>query len=238
MTDIVFAHDGTVAKIVGDALHVLFGAPGEQPDHAARAVTCALALDEYAQSFRERWRKKGSRWESPASAFMPGRRSSAISAAAGSSTTRPMAIPSTSRRGWKPPTSNSAPAYASAQRSRRRWRIFAAGRSATLCCGAGREALRAFEPLQRRAIRRSRDQKLSGGICQTGSQRSWRDGGLCGACRQIRRRSARQLPSQAAVERRDRHADRDGIGRHEGSYISLLAPSVVCCETAKGWSWE
>ncbi len=59
MTDIVFAHDGTVAKIVGDALHVLFGAPGEQPDHAARAVTCALALDEHAQSFRARWRKKG-----------------------------------------------------------------------------------------------------------------------------------------------------------------------------------
>jgi len=59
MTDLVFAHDGTVAKIVGDALHVLFGAPGEQPDHAARAVACALALDEYAQSFRERWRKKG-----------------------------------------------------------------------------------------------------------------------------------------------------------------------------------
>jgi adenylate cyclase len=58
MTDIVFAHDGTVAKIVGDALHVLFGAPSEQPDHAARAVACALALDEYAQSFRERWDKK------------------------------------------------------------------------------------------------------------------------------------------------------------------------------------
>ena len=59
MTDIVFAHDGTVAKIVGDALHVLFGAPGEQPDHAARAVNCALALDEYAQSFRECCRQKG-----------------------------------------------------------------------------------------------------------------------------------------------------------------------------------
>src|SRR5437899_5137198 len=59
MTDVVFAHDGTVAKIVGDALHVLFGAPGEQPDHADRAVNCALALDEYAQSFRERWNKKG-----------------------------------------------------------------------------------------------------------------------------------------------------------------------------------
>ena len=59
MTDQVFAYEGTVAKIVGDALHVLFGAPGEQPDHAARAVNCALALDEYAQSFRARWNKKG-----------------------------------------------------------------------------------------------------------------------------------------------------------------------------------
>lgn len=58
MTDLVFAHDGTVAKIVGDALHVLFGAPGEQPDHSSRAVKCALALDEYAQAFRERWHKK------------------------------------------------------------------------------------------------------------------------------------------------------------------------------------
>jgi adenylate cyclase len=58
MTDLVFAHDGTVAKIVGDALHVLFGAPGEQPDHASRAVNCALALDDYAQTFRERWHKK------------------------------------------------------------------------------------------------------------------------------------------------------------------------------------
>lgn len=58
MTDIVFAHEGTVAKIIGDALLVLFGAPGEQPDHAARAVSCALALDDYAQAFRDRWRGK------------------------------------------------------------------------------------------------------------------------------------------------------------------------------------
>ena len=59
MTDIVFANDGTVAKIVGDALHILFGAPGEQPDHAARAVACALSLDEFAQGFSERWHEKG-----------------------------------------------------------------------------------------------------------------------------------------------------------------------------------
>src|SRR5579872_6062483 len=31
MTNVVFAHEGTVAKIVGDAIHVLFGAPGDQP---------------------------------------------------------------------------------------------------------------------------------------------------------------------------------------------------------------
>jgi adenylate cyclase len=59
MTDIVFAHDGTVAKIVGDALHVLFGAPGEQADHATRAVTCAQALDEYAEAFRGHCHQKG-----------------------------------------------------------------------------------------------------------------------------------------------------------------------------------
>ena len=59
MTDIVFTHEGTVAKIVGDALHVLFGAPGDQPDHAARAVACALALDQTAEAFRVTWRARG-----------------------------------------------------------------------------------------------------------------------------------------------------------------------------------
>ena len=59
MTDIVFAHGGTVVKIIGDAMHVLFGAPAEQQDHASRAVSCALELDAGSQSFCERWRKKG-----------------------------------------------------------------------------------------------------------------------------------------------------------------------------------
>lgn len=59
MTDIVFAHEGTVAKIVGDALHVLFNAPRDQPDHATRAVSCALALDQAAEDFRTRWRARG-----------------------------------------------------------------------------------------------------------------------------------------------------------------------------------
>ena len=59
MTDVVFAHEGTVAKIIGDAIQVLFNAPGDQPDYAARAVACAHDLDIWAEGFRERWKDKG-----------------------------------------------------------------------------------------------------------------------------------------------------------------------------------
>jgi class 3 adenylate cyclase len=59
MTDVVFAHEGTVAKVIGDAIHVLFNAPGEQPDYATRAVACAHDLDSWAQEFRERWKARG-----------------------------------------------------------------------------------------------------------------------------------------------------------------------------------
>ncbi|MBB4425203.1 adenylate cyclase [Bradyrhizobium sp. CIR48] len=54
MTEIVFAHEGTVAKIIGDAIQVLFNAPGDQPDYATRAVACAHELDAWAQDFRAR----------------------------------------------------------------------------------------------------------------------------------------------------------------------------------------
>ena len=94
MTDIVFAHGGTVVKIVGDALHVLFGAPAEQPDHAARAVACALELDAaLAILLRALERKRGESRRDPSRRSMPARRSSAISAAGAISTTPPMATP-------------------------------------------------------------------------------------------------------------------------------------------------
>ena len=48
---IVLQHGGTIDKIVGDALHVMFNAPGDQPDHAERALRCALALDEFCRRF-------------------------------------------------------------------------------------------------------------------------------------------------------------------------------------------
>jgi adenylate cyclase len=59
MTEVVFAHDGTVAKIIGDAIQVLFNAPGDQPDYATRAVACAHDLDAWAQDFCARQDAKG-----------------------------------------------------------------------------------------------------------------------------------------------------------------------------------
>src|SRR4051794_24988754 len=59
MTDVVFAHEGTVAKIIGDAIQVLFNAPGDQPDFATRAIACAHDLDQWAEQFRRRWNAGG-----------------------------------------------------------------------------------------------------------------------------------------------------------------------------------
>ncbi|MBR0750789.1 response regulator [Bradyrhizobium jicamae] len=59
LTDVVFAHEGTVAKVIGDAIQVLFNAPGDQPDYADRAIACAQALDQWAEAFRARWKTKG-----------------------------------------------------------------------------------------------------------------------------------------------------------------------------------
>jgi adenylate cyclase len=58
MTEVVFAHEGTVAKVIGDGIQILFNAPGDQPDYAARAIACAHDLDVWAQAFRERCKAK------------------------------------------------------------------------------------------------------------------------------------------------------------------------------------
>ncbi|MEQ9122620.1 MAG: adenylate/guanylate cyclase domain-containing protein, partial [Alphaproteobacteria bacterium] len=59
LSTIVMNHGGAIDKIVGDAIHAMFNAPVETPDHAERAVRCALALDAYATAYADRLRQEG-----------------------------------------------------------------------------------------------------------------------------------------------------------------------------------
>jgi adenylate cyclase len=51
---IILRHDGTLDKFVGDAVFAIFNAPTDLPDHAERAVRCALEIDRFAEAFRRR----------------------------------------------------------------------------------------------------------------------------------------------------------------------------------------
>jgi adenylate cyclase len=55
----IFAEGGLVYEFIGDAVLAFFGAPQEQPDHADRAVSAALALDSFAYEFSSAQRARG-----------------------------------------------------------------------------------------------------------------------------------------------------------------------------------
>lgn len=59
MVRIAFTHQGTLDRIVGDAVAVMFSAPVMQPDHAARAVACALEMDAFSRAYVIRMREQG-----------------------------------------------------------------------------------------------------------------------------------------------------------------------------------
>ena len=54
MTDIIEAHGGFVDKYIGDAIVAVFGAPLDDPDHAANAVRAALRCAATAARARSR----------------------------------------------------------------------------------------------------------------------------------------------------------------------------------------
>jgi adenylate cyclase len=48
----VTAAGGTLERLLGDGMLVVFGAPVPQPDHATRALDAARAIDRFAEEFR------------------------------------------------------------------------------------------------------------------------------------------------------------------------------------------
>ena len=53
MTDIIFRHDGTLDKYIGDAMMAIFGAPLKKKDHAIRAIQAALEIKEQLTAMME-----------------------------------------------------------------------------------------------------------------------------------------------------------------------------------------
>ena len=59
MTDIIFAHGGTLDKYLGDGLMALFGAPTATPQDATNAVNAAVAMQRRVLSINQELRAEG-----------------------------------------------------------------------------------------------------------------------------------------------------------------------------------
>jgi adenylate cyclase len=64
MTRIVFKHEGTIDKFIGDGLMVLWGDPLPCEDHALRAVSCAVEMQKRMKELQPGWEHRAkSRFE-------------------------------------------------------------------------------------------------------------------------------------------------------------------------------
>ena len=59
MISIAFSFNGTLERIIGDAVVIMFSAPVQQPDHRQRALSCAIAMQRFASRYADDIRAKG-----------------------------------------------------------------------------------------------------------------------------------------------------------------------------------
>jgi adenylate cyclase len=51
--EVIFRHEGTLDKYIGDAIMAFWGAPTDQPDHACRALACAREMEQTLIRFKQ-----------------------------------------------------------------------------------------------------------------------------------------------------------------------------------------
>lgn len=59
MISIAFSFNGTLERIIGDAVVIMFSAPVQQPDHRQRALNCAIAMQRFASRYADDMKAKG-----------------------------------------------------------------------------------------------------------------------------------------------------------------------------------
>ena len=89
----VVRHEGTVARLMGDAILAFFGAPTAHEDDPQRAVMAGLEIVSAISPFKERLRAEGGSISTSASGSTPVRSSSGRSARTCGTSTRRWATP-------------------------------------------------------------------------------------------------------------------------------------------------
>ena len=59
MVSVIFKHQGTLDKFVGDCVMAFWGAPLPQPNHAEPAARAALDMIEGLEKLNQKWQSEG-----------------------------------------------------------------------------------------------------------------------------------------------------------------------------------